>query len=736
MSLPVPVLDDRTYQQLVAELTGRIAAYTPEWTDQGASDPGVTLLELFAFLGENLLYRFNQIPDATKLWLLRLLQVPPRPGRAAGGLVTLDPKAPSLGPPVVVDAGTLLRAGSMPFETGQDLVSLPVVTRALVKLAAPAPTDPELVAGVERAIDARGGLAPGEAAQYYNPSTLQAAPGAPGVSPLDVPDAVDGVLWVPVIAAGSLSAAQLLVPGGPLDGQTLNLGVALDDQFPTIDGVDPCRGLDPSPPPGSAAPPPQLAWQVSTSDTTTDSAGVEQPVYVPLEVVADSTASLTTSGVVRLALPAGLVVGSSPIGVFPDPDPDLAGTGNLPPVLDDAPPVVCWLRAYPPVGAPAIAALSWVGANAVTVDQMQTVGPEFVGTGTGQPSQTCALVHPSVDPPSLDLQVEESGGWVSWQQVETFAAAGPADRVYVLDAASGTVTCGDTVRGHAFAYGQRIRARTYRCGGGAAGNVAPKAVSTIDSGAPVAVANPLALAGGAEPETIAEALTRIPGEFARHERAVTASDFAQLAAIVGVGRAECLAHFYPPTRDPQAAGVVSVVVWPDADPLHPDAPVPDQALLGAVCAELDGRRLVTTELYVIPPTYHPVAISVGVAVKPGFSGTAVCRWVDKVVRQYLAPLPPYGPDGRGWPLGQRVFGPELLAVALQVDGIDYLEDLRVSGPDATGTWVEGTVALESWEVVQVTELTVVVGPALDPGQPVPAPATPHLVPIPVPPDEC
>ena len=84
MSLPVPVLDDRTYDQFIAELLGRIPAYTPEWTNQQASDPGVTLLELFSFLGENLLYRFNQIPDATRLWLLRMLQVPPqRPGRPA-----------------------------------------------------------------------------------------------------------------------------------------------------------------------------------------------------------------------------------------------------------------------------------------------------------------------------------------------------------------------------------------------------------------------------------------------------------------------------------------------------------------------------------------------------------------------------------------------------------------------------------------------------------------------------
>ena len=65
MPLPSPILDDRSYQQLRDELIRRIPVYAPEWTDRNPSDPGITLIELFAFLGENLLYRFNQIPDAT-----------------------------------------------------------------------------------------------------------------------------------------------------------------------------------------------------------------------------------------------------------------------------------------------------------------------------------------------------------------------------------------------------------------------------------------------------------------------------------------------------------------------------------------------------------------------------------------------------------------------------------------------------------------------------------------------
>ena len=42
--------------------------YDPEWSDLNASDPGVTILELFAFLTENVLYRFNLIPESADTW--------------------------------------------------------------------------------------------------------------------------------------------------------------------------------------------------------------------------------------------------------------------------------------------------------------------------------------------------------------------------------------------------------------------------------------------------------------------------------------------------------------------------------------------------------------------------------------------------------------------------------------------------------------------------------------------
>jgi hypothetical protein len=65
MTLPIPNLDDRTFDQLVAEARSLIPKNYPTWTDHNLSDPGMALLELFAFLTEAVIYQTNQIPDRT-----------------------------------------------------------------------------------------------------------------------------------------------------------------------------------------------------------------------------------------------------------------------------------------------------------------------------------------------------------------------------------------------------------------------------------------------------------------------------------------------------------------------------------------------------------------------------------------------------------------------------------------------------------------------------------------------
>src|SRR5215217_6038100 len=90
MPLTIPAIDDRTYQELRDEGLRRIPVHNPEWTNFNRSDPGVTLVEVFAFLTESLLYRCNQVPERNRRKFLSLLGIPLRPASSARGLVTFD----------------------------------------------------------------------------------------------------------------------------------------------------------------------------------------------------------------------------------------------------------------------------------------------------------------------------------------------------------------------------------------------------------------------------------------------------------------------------------------------------------------------------------------------------------------------------------------------------------------------------------------------------------------------
>jgi hypothetical protein len=89
MPLTLPKLDDRTYADLIAEAQALIPSLYPEWTDHNPSDPGITLIELLAWLSEMLLYRADQVPDRHRLVFLRLLNGP-EPGASLIAAADVD----------------------------------------------------------------------------------------------------------------------------------------------------------------------------------------------------------------------------------------------------------------------------------------------------------------------------------------------------------------------------------------------------------------------------------------------------------------------------------------------------------------------------------------------------------------------------------------------------------------------------------------------------------------------
>ncbi|HTN83243.1 MAG TPA: putative baseplate assembly protein, partial [Sorangium sp.] len=738
----------------------RIPVYNPEWTDHNPSDPGITLIELVAFLGENLLYRFNQIPETTRLAFLKLLGAPLRPAAAARALVAIADPKPVVGePPPIVPLGAAVKAGAVPFELETEVTVAPFRPVVVARMKLARELDPEEEDFASATILALGGLGQGEAPEYYRNVVVPDDPAKPDAQPVDLGKTVDQIVWI--AALGDPASIH------DLAGRTLNVGFVPDETIASIaDALDPCPGAagfaprrDPCLPAdardtGDGAR--EVVWEISTGARDEKT---KAPIYRALAVRGDTTRGLRQRGVVRLGIP----LDTAAVGTFDEPDPDLRGTGMLPPVLDDPKEdaqVAFWLRAYYRDGRHRLGRVLWVGLNAAEASQQTKASAELLGTGTGQASQRYRLVHRPVIKGSLVVEVEEQPGqWARWSEVDGLEASREDDRHYVVDLEAGEVQLGNGVQGFAPQIGQRIRATEYRHGGGPEGNVPAKTLSRIevDAGlvppgasrqrlAALKATNPLPARGGAPAESLAAALERLPGELRRHDRAVTASDFRELALATpgaDVIRAECIPLFEPGAIGARAAGAVTVVIWPREDPKRPGAPMPDRTTLRAVCEYLDQRRLITTELYVVPPTYVPVVVSIGnLRVKPGHGVDSVRSWVELVVRQYLAPVPPYGPDGRGWPLGRSVYAPEIEAVALQVEGVEYIDDggVVVARRDAAGAWVKGRLDLRPHEVPELVGITVVTDAPLEPGAgyvpPVAAGEPPKLIPIPIIPEEC
>ena len=202
MPLPSPILDDRSYQQLRDELVRRIPVYAPEWTDHNASDPGITLIELFAFLGENLLFRFNQIPETTKLAFLKLLRIPLRPAVPARAMVMLERTDSGPGSARRRDRRSRHRS-----EGGQRLVRDDDRSRRVAADRGGGRAHRRAGADAARrrsisptpSIDALDGLGDSRSRRTTRPSTCRPTRPIPRPSPVNVRAAVDGALWIAVL---------------------------------------------------------------------------------------------------------------------------------------------------------------------------------------------------------------------------------------------------------------------------------------------------------------------------------------------------------------------------------------------------------------------------------------------------------------------------------------------------------------------------------------------------------
>ncbi|HEX8174264.1 MAG TPA: putative baseplate assembly protein [Pyrinomonadaceae bacterium] len=139
MPLPQPNLDDKTFEALVEEAVKLIPRDAPEWTDHNRHDPGITLVELFAWLAEMQHYYLNRVPEANYLKFLKLLGTKIREATPARAEATFTPPPDSR---VSVPRRTKLagEAGLM-FETEDPLVVIPARIKRVVTITPSAVKD-------------------------------------------------------------------------------------------------------------------------------------------------------------------------------------------------------------------------------------------------------------------------------------------------------------------------------------------------------------------------------------------------------------------------------------------------------------------------------------------------------------------------------------------------------------------------------------------------------------------
>jgi predicted phage baseplate assembly protein len=612
MPLPTPGLDDRTFQSIVDEAKRLIPRYAPEWTNHNVSDPGVALIELFAWMSELVLYRVNQVPERLYTHFLNMVGIEPFPPSVARADLTFWLSA-VLDEPVRVPAGTQVMTSSA---GGDDAVIFSTVDELIVA-----------------------------------PPALGAAMTTIGSNDLAATDVWEDLRFradgVPVFASPELTAGDSLALGFTTSLAGMVLGLAVEAEAEGI-GVDPTR--------------PPLAWEVWNGEG-----------WIPVAVHEDSTGGLNRSGRIVLLVPtehAPSTIGDvsaywlrlrllTPLPGQPTYQASPRVRGVTPSALGGT-----VAAEHSEVMPPEVIGRSDGSPGQSFKVSRVPVLPrregEYVEVVDGEHAVAWTEVGDFAEAGPQDrVYVWDSGSGV--------VRFGPRVRY-----ADGSVRQHGAIPRD----GARIRTAAYRHGGGARGNLGARTLTLLRSTVPFvnSVANLSRAAGGVDAETVAEAKVRGPLTLRTGQRAVTAGDFERLTlgASTEVARARC----QPAASDSNAHVQVLVVPQVRTDPsTHQlDDYALSPRLTATIAQHLDGHRVVGTAVEVGTPYYQGISVVTLLYGAPARPASVVRQRAIEALDRYLNPLLG-GADGTGWPFDADVNTAMVTQLLESVDGVERVEEV-------------------------------------------------------------
>lgn len=621
MPFETPRLDDRAFADLVQEARKRIPLYCPEWTDYNLSDPGITLIELFAWMTDIVLYRLNRVPDKNYVKFMELIGLRLYPAEAARVPVTCWLTAP--------------QPATITIPSGTEVATLRTETEDAIVFT----TDRSMEIRVPKLgylLTSTGAAGEGRAFLTHNVKSIQA--GYEGFAAFaSTPPLTDDALYL------------------GFEEDLSNHIIGIDIEVDTAEGA----GIDPNNPP--------YVWEVLGAEANQN--------WIPVEVEIDTTLGLNINGLIRVHLP--------PIRRA-QRDEQMA----------------YWLRCrlQLPEGKPGygvsptirrLAVSSWGGTTDAT--NVTRVQYELLGRSDGSPGQTFFLEHTPVVARTSDeyIVVRTSDKREErWLEVADFSTSNADDPHYTIDSNTGEVRFGPALPqrdGSIRRYGaippqnSLILMQAYRSGGGQIGNVAARTINVLKTALPYIerVTNKQAAKGGLDAESLETAKMRVPGHLRSLGRAVTTSDFEYLtreAAPGQIGRVHCL---QPPVTN---RGEIKILVIPKIPRLQgfisPESLQMSSEVREAIVAYLDERRLLSTLLDVLNPSYQWVETEVRFRAGRHHYFERVQQDVENKLFEFLNPLIG-GTDGNGWQFGRGVFVSDLMSVLLTVPGVDYVRSVKL-----------------------------------------------------------
>jgi hypothetical protein len=643
-----PNLDDRTWQGIVDEAKKLIPRYAPEWTDHNPSDFGITLIELFAWIAEQIIFRLNRVPEKNYIEFLNLWGITRNPATPAKAEITFKltndavitiPQGTQVStPPSATEDGII-------FETERELNAVNLKQCVLIDESA----------GQYRKLTSKILEEP------YETIDLDITPGSSRILLLGIIGSTDKILNLtfrlfPSTFLGS-PEWQYSTNGDPGSWTPFSPLVNTNYAFEQSGNVGLLL-------PSNWQPQNPTDWS-SVSPATPEDEISEPFFWIGIRLANSETSDMN----IRLNRIAGnitpaintVTVKEELLGISNGQPFQLFRLRNTPLYQDET--------GSDPLNHLVIAVKE--GSEPFAV--WQRVG-DFTQENGNQ--YTCNPVTGEIGLGNYPTGDEDNPGY-----------------------------------GRIPYEGAEIKAVSYRyVGGGQNGNVPAKTIVIQRTPTPgvAEVSNELAAREGSDQQPIEETKREAPKLVRTRDRAVTVEDYEVLArqSTTDIAKVRCL----PPKKNSETTyvmepfertpGRVNLIIVPN----EPESrqPMPSGEVISQAKAYLDERRTITSILMVsITPFYVEIGVISTVFVKPGVNTNTIRSEIQQLLFNFFHPVTG-GPEGKGWEIGQDLFEPDVFKAISALPDIGYVADLDLqkNGETVTGIRLE----IQDHELICASEL--------------------------------